>query len=139
MFEYYSSIVHRSESDSTLFQQQKSTQFNELPALSVKIERNNRMLDKVQDDYDLETVFQKKIQLPELVLPKQGDSYMEKVQKDESLKATKKNTKIVKGLHEDIISENETLKYEYIQMIQNGKERDFLMNILSSKKNLFFN
>lgn len=51
--------------------------------------------------------------------------------KTDKNKISARSAKFARALYEDIKTENDQLKYEYIEMVKNGKEKEHLMFLLT--------
>jgi hypothetical protein len=77
-----------------------------------------------------ESIFKKSGKIPELNVPEDGEEKAKRLLELNQIKLAKQNNRVARALLQDIKSENETLKYEYIEMVKNGLEKEFLYYLL---------
>jgi hypothetical protein len=60
------------------------------------------------------------------------EDQLRKMYYQHEIKNISSNPKIIRGLNRDIKTDNEQLKYEYIEMIRSGRGEEFMRYLLSS-------
>lgn len=65
-------------------------------------------------------------------MTKAEEEQLKKMYYQHEIKNVSTNPKIIRGLHRDIQTQNEQLKYEYIEMIRSGRGEEFMKYLLSS-------
>jgi hypothetical protein len=65
-------------------------------------------------------------------MTKAEEDQLKKMYYQHEIKNISTNPKIIRGLNRDIQTENEQLKYEYIEMIRSGRGEEFMKYLLSS-------
>ena len=81
---------------------------------------------------DFETIFGKKGNADEyeLISEPNEDKIKEMMSKNAEQKVQTKNTRVTKSLYEELDTNDDQLKYEYIQMVKSGKEQEHMLYLL---------